>query len=216
MKYDLCIFDLDGTLVDTRADITTAVNKMLSHYGLETRSIGEVTGYVGDGVKHLVSRCIASHEINFDEALSLFNDAYASHLLDTTRPYPGVYEVLDRLQGTRKALLTNKPRSFTETIIDGLELTHYFESLVFGDTLSRRKPSPEVVEHILSETGVIRDRVIMVGDGKNDILTAKAAGINSVYASYGYSDIYGLLDLVPDFVIHSITELVPICCGDNC
>jgi phosphoglycolate phosphatase len=213
MKYELCIFDLDGTLVDTRVDITTAVNLMLSHYGLEPMEMGEVIGYVGDGVRRLVSRCIISKNIDLDEAVKIFNDAYDRHLLDTTKPYPGVYAVLDQLSGVKKALLTNKPASFTIKIIDALKLTPYFEVVVCGDTLPVKKPSPEVVNHILMKTGVSGDKAILVGDGKNDVLTARAAGIKLVYASYGYSSERGAVEFAPDFIIDRITDLLQICMG---
>lgn len=213
MKYELCIFDLDGTLVDTRADITTAVNLMLSHYGLDPMEMEEVIGYVGDGVRKLVSRCIISKNIDLEEAVKIFNDAYDRHLLDTTKLYPDVYTVFDRLSGVRKALLTNKPGSFTMKILDALQLTPYFEVIVCGDTLPVKKPSPEVVYHILMKTGVSGNKAILIGDGKNDVLTARAAGIPSVYASYGYSSIRRDMALVPDFIIDRITDLLPICMG---
>ncbi|MGQ9616468.1 MAG: HAD family hydrolase [Spirochaetota bacterium] len=213
MKYELCIFDLDGTLVDTRVDITTAVNLMLSHYGLAPMEMEEVIGYVGDGVRKLVSRCIISKNIDLEEAVKIFNDAYDRHLLDTTKPYPEVYTVLDRLSGVKKALLTNKPGSFTMKIVDALQLTHYFEVIVCGDTLHVKKPSPEVVNHILMKTGVPGNKAILIGDGKNDVLTARAAGISSVYANYGYSSIRGDMAIIPDFIIDRITDLLPICMG---
>lgn len=211
MKYELYIFDLDGTLVDTRIDITTAVNLMLSHYGLKPMEVRDVIGYVGDGVRKLVSRCITSKNIDLEEAVKVFNDAYDRHLLDTTKPYPGVYAVLDQLAGVKKALLTNKPGSFTMKIVDALKLTPYFDVIVCGDTLPVKKPSPEVVNHILRKTGVSGDKAILIGDGKNDVLTARAAGITSVYASYGYSSEKGIVEFSPDFIIDSITDLLSIC-----
>ena len=98
MAFDLYIFDLDGTLIDTRQDITTAINEMLNHYGLESKSVGEVTGFVGDGIKKLVQRCMEKSRVALDEAVSMFRDSYWNYMLDTTITYPGVLKLLAHLK----------------------------------------------------------------------------------------------------------------------
>lgn len=210
MGFDLYIFDFDGTLVDTRQDMTSAVNVMLTHYGLETKSVPEVTSYVGDGIKKLVERCIGSHDVDIKDAVSRFNRAYASHLLDTTVTYPGVYEVLDNLKDKYRAILTNKSYDFTKIITDALALTSYFSLIIGGDTLKNKKPNPEGVEHILKESGIKRGRTCMIGDGINDILMAKGAGIKSIYAKYGYTDVSKIKDEQPDYIIDNPLEILKL------
>lgn len=209
MGFDLCIFDLDGTLIDTRMDITAAVNDMLSHYNLGTKSVDEVTDYVGDGIKKLVERCIKDSRVEMMRAVSVFETAYSSRLLETTRPYPGIYEALDQLEGKSKAVLTNKSYVFTKTITDGLNLSRYFDLIVGGDTLDVKKPSPEGIEYIINQSGIKKEKAVMIGDGKNDIMTAKNAGIASIYVNYGFSKRSG--DLHPNFIINDPLELLDIC-----
>jgi len=206
----LYIFDLDGTLIDTRKDLTVAVNQMLALYGLESKSIDEVTSYVGDGLLKLVERCIGDNGVNISEALSAFKKAYSDHLLDTTRLYPGIREVLDRLRRC-KALLTNKSYDLSKEIMDRLELADYFTLIVGGNTLKTKKPSSEGVEYILAQTGFPRDKAVMIGDGKNDILAAREAGVASVYVTYGFTHLENVKGFNPDFIIRRPQELLAIC-----
>ncbi len=210
MNYELLIFDLDGTLIDTRQDITNAANEMLVRYGLEQKSVDEVTGYVGDGIARLVERCMGDEDVNIDEAVLLFKEIYTARLLDNTRPYPGIIELLDRLEGSRKAILTNKAYAPSKAITDGLGLTDYFEIFVGGNTLPRKKPFPDGVNYIVEKIGVSREKAILIGDGRNDILTAAEAGIPSVYVSWGFSDGGKIAGLNPDFTIDRPDELIAL------
>lgn len=210
MNYELLIFDLDGTLIDTRQDITNAANEMLVLYGLEQKSVDEVTGYVGDGIARLVERCMGDEDVNIDEAVLLFKEIYTARLLDNTRPYPGIIELLDRLVGSRKAILTNKAYAPSKAITDGLGLTGYFEIFVGGNTLPRKKPFPDGVNYIVEKIGVSREKAILIGDGRNDILTAAEAGIPSVYVSWGFSDGGKIAGLNPDFTIDRPDELIAL------
>jgi len=208
MGYNLIIFDLDGTLIDTRQDLTTAVNEMLDYYGLKLKSIDEVTSYVGDGIRKLVERCTGNQKIDIEEALKIFNDSYSLHLCDNTKPYPGVDELLEKLKNRKKSILTNKPFRFTKTILDKLNLTHHFSFVVGGDTLNVKKPEPEGIKYILNKMNMNNKSTVMVGDGINDILTAKQAGIPSIYVSYGYSDITKLNGLNPDYIANDPLEIL--------
>ena len=210
MTYELLIFDLDGTLIDTRQDIADSANIMLAHYGLHGKTVAEVTGYVGDGIAKLVERCIGNERVDFEEAVSMFKRIYTEHLLENTRPYPGIIELLEQLNFYRKAVLTNKAHGPSKTIVHGLGLTPYFEMIVGGDTLPRRKPFPDGINHILENTGVAREKSLLIGDGRNDILTAAEANIRSAYVSWGYSEGSSMSDLVPDFTIDHPQELMAI------
>ena len=210
MKYELLIFDLDGTLIDTRQDIADSANIMLAHYDLEGKSVDEVTGYVGDGIAKFVERCIGDAKLDFDEAVSMFKSIYTSHLLENTKPYPGIKELLDKLYMYRKAVLTNKAHGPSEAIINGLGLATFFEMVVGGDTLPRKKPFPDGVNHILEKMAVDRGKTLLVGDGRNDILTAAECNIQSIYVGWGFSDDGSMSDLNPDFSIDHPHELLEI------
>ncbi len=210
MTYELLIFDLDGTLIDTRQDIANSANIMLDHYGLDGKSVAEVTSYVGDGIAKFVERCIGDEKVNFNEAVSMFKSIYTEHLLENTSPYPGIMELLDQLNMYRKAVLTNKAYDPTKTITDGLGLTTHFEMVVGGDTLPRKKPFPDGVNYILENTGVDRGKSLLIGDGRNDILTAADTELRSVYVSWGFSDDSSMSDLSPDFTIDHPEELLAI------
>jgi len=200
MNYDLFIFDLDGTLVDTRLDIAKSINEMLNYCNIEEKSVTEITSLVGDGIKKLVERSVYGQEVDIEEALNIFNESYSNHLLDSTKAYPGVYEMLERLN-KKKAILTNKSFCFTKKIIDKLDLTYHFSVIVSGDTMQTKKPEPDGINYILGTTDTNSKRALMIGDGKNDILAAKVVHIPSVYVTYGYSDIAKLDGLKPDYII---------------
>ncbi len=210
MLFKLVIFDLDGTLIDTRHDITTAINEVLSSYGLPIKSMEEVTGFVGDGIRVLVERCLGGSGIDATEAVSRFKDSYWNHMLDRTAPYPGVPALLDRLGDIKKAVLTNKAYRFTRAIMDRLGLTDRFECIVGGDSVGRKKPYTDGVDYILRKTGVAAARAIMIGDGKNDVVVAKQAGLASVWASYGFCARERLAGEKPDYEIQEPSRLLDI------
>ncbi len=211
MGYDLCIFDLDGTLIDTRVDITAAVNDMLSNYDLGKKGVDEVTGYVGDGIRKLVERCIMDDRVDIKQAISVFKTAYSSRLLETTKPYPGVFRVLEQLGDRCKAVLTNKSYDLSKAITDGLDLSHFFTLFIGGDTFEVKKPYADGIEYIIKHSGIKKEKTVMIGDGKNDILAAKNAGVASIFATYGFSKKDIIINLQPDFMINDPLELLDIC-----
>jgi phosphoglycolate phosphatase len=208
LRFRLYIFDLDGTLIDTRQDITTAVNRMLEELGLPTKSLEEVVSYVGDGIRKLVERAVGKNSVDFEKAESLFRNYYQTHLVDTTCPYPGVTDTLQMLERSQKAVLTNKAYRLSKAILDHLEITHFFSVIVGGDSVREKKPSPQGLEFILENTGVRPEDAVMIGDNKNDIITAQSTGVTSVYVTYGFTDLETVLPLNPDFVIRSPGELL--------
>jgi phosphoglycolate phosphatase len=211
MGFKLCIFDLDGTLIDTSGDITDAINDMRAFFNLDKMERDKVIDYVGDGIRKLVERCIHRQNVDLEEAVSFFEHAYRRRLVETTKPYPGIIKVLNQLEENSKAILTNKSYSFTEEIVRKLDLERYFPIIVAGDTLKRKKPFPDAVEHIIRQTDSRREATIMIGDGKNDVLTARNAGISCIYVTYGFGRLRMLGDLQPDYVIDRPEELLGIC-----
>jgi phosphoglycolate phosphatase len=226
MGFDLLIFDFDGTLVDTRLDITNAVNDMLARFGKPRKGVEEVTSYVGDGIVKIVERSMGTVGAGIEEtgdkesgtpgaslgeAVSVFRESYARRLLENTAPYPGVLEALAGLDGRVKAILTNKAYEYTKAISDGLGLTPHFALILGGDSVKSRKPATEGVELILDRTGIPRERAVMIGDGPNDVLTAKNAGIPSIYVTYGFNPPRAVESLAPDFIIDDPREIIDIC-----
>jgi phosphoglycolate phosphatase len=211
MGFDLLIFDFDGTLVDTRVDITNAVNDMLARFGMPNKGVEEVTSYVGDGIVKIVERSIGTFGVSLEKAASVFRESYARRLLENTAPYPGVVEALTGLDGKLKAILTNKAYEYTKAISDGLGLTPHFAVILGGDSVKNKKPSTEGVDLILKRTGIPRPRAVMIGDGPNDVLTAKNAGIASVYVTYGFNPPHTVESLEPDFIVDDPRDVIGIC-----
>lgn len=180
----LAIFDLDGTLVDSREDLAQAVNHALSQVGVPQRSLAEVTHFVGDGAAKLMSRSLASNDQLLDPALDAWADYYRDHLLDHTRLYPGLAEVLAAAQRTL-AVQTNKPGEMARAILQGLGVAGRFAQVVGGDE-GPRKPDPAGALAIASQLGARPEETVFIGDSKVDLETARAAGMRFVAVTWGY------------------------------
>ncbi|MFC1461201.1 HAD-IA family hydrolase [Verrucomicrobiota bacterium] len=183
----LLIFDLDGTLIDSRQDLCTAINLMRNHYGLPPLSLDTVSGYVGDGIRKLVVRSFQGFETDIDEAVRLDFDFYTQHLYDTTIPYPGVIEGLSALDkaGHTLALISNKPLAACTELLRHFRISDLFASVLGGDSCAHRKPSPEPIFMTLRATGVDARDAWMIGDNHTDIEAARRAGITSAFVQYG-------------------------------
>ncbi len=210
MRFRLYIFDLDGTLLDTRRDLTTAVNEMLAVFGVKPKSLDEVVGYVGDGIRRLVERSMGVNSPDLERAEELFREAYEAHLVDATVPYPGVVETLQMLDRSHKAVFTNKSHRLSVRLLEELGILHFFSVVVGGDSVKEKKPFPEGIEHILEKTGTRTEDAVMIGDNKNDVLSAQKAGIASVFVTYGFSRLEHVLPHNPDYVIKSPGELLTL------
>ncbi len=212
-NYKLYIFDLDGTLLDTRKDLTTAVNTMREAFGLSPLDIDTVIGMVGDGIVKLIERALKEiNGVDLKEAKRVFDEAYSKILTDNTKPYDGVIEVLEKLKSKNKKLtvLTNKPRIYTLPIIERLNLHRYFDKILCADDLKNKKPDPEGINRLIDSLKVERFKAIMIGDSKNDVLSAKNAGIDSVFVKYGYRSIESVIDLNPDYVVDRPEDILLI------
>ena len=190
--FDVVVFDLDGTLVDSSADLAAALNHVLARLGRPTADAATVRRLVGRGARVLIREGLAltgaSSERLVDENYPVFIDYYAAHIRDGTRPYPGVEAMLDELgeRGARPAICTNKPERLTHLLIDALGWRGRFEAIVGADTLPVRKPDPAVLHHACALLGV--ERALMIGDSANDALAARAAGIPVLLVTYGYTE----------------------------
>jgi phosphoglycolate phosphatase len=207
-KVDLLIFDLDGTLADTRADLTAAVNHALKELALPPLPMEQVCRYVGDGLQTLLNRALGlAHGDLVADAVKLFRDYYGLHLLDRTRLYSGVRETLDHFRGKRKAIVTNKPLAFSERILAGLEIEGHFEIVLGGDSTVQRKPHPEPALKVLTLTGVDPRLAAMVGDSPADIEMAQQAGLYSVGVTYGLRSAAEVRAAGPDLLLERLAEL---------
>ena len=209
--FDAVLFDLDGTLVDSSYDLMSAVNAMLTELGLPTRTHAEVLAFVGDGARDLVSRALPVDRRDLvAPALARFGELYRRGLLDATRPYPGIPEVLARLEPLALAVASNKPEEFVRKILDGLGLAAHFRCMVGGDSLPVRKPDPAVLLAVLARLGVSPAQALQVGDGVQDIQAAQRAGLASCGVAWGYRAGAVLLEAGADVVIDAPAELLEV------
>ena len=210
------MFDLDGTLVDSRRDIADAANALLEACGAQPLPQDRIGRMVGDGAAVLVARAFAAAgQRPPPDALEQFLGLYNRRLLDHTRPYPGIRETLDALDGSaRLALLTNKPLESTRRILDGLDLARFFtrDAVVGGDGPFPRKPDPSGLLHLAANAGVSPHDTLLVGDSIIDWRTARHASSAMCIARYGFGyEGFPVEQLgATDSVIDAPTELLSL------
>ncbi|HEX5226576.1 MAG TPA: HAD hydrolase-like protein [Bryobacteraceae bacterium] len=207
---DLLIFDLDGTLIDSKLDLVHSANATRAFMGLGAISEELVSSYVGNGAPVLVRRLLgaeASHE-DVARALEYFLSYYRAHMLDNTHLYPGVREALDRFHadGTQMAVLTNKPVKFSRSLVAGLGLAEHFFQVYGGNSFEQKKPDPIGIETLLGESGASRERTIMVGDSGVDVRTARNARVTACGVAWGFQPETFAAE-PPDLVIENMMEL---------
>ncbi|MGH9773873.1 MAG: HAD family hydrolase [Candidatus Acidiferrales bacterium] len=201
------IFDLDGTLIDSRLDLANSVNATLEHLGRPPLSHDEIFSYVGNGAPALIRRALGdATEEQAAGALSFFLEYYRQHMLDLTKPYPGVLEGLQRFRGLPMAVLTNKPVRFSRAILNGLDLSRFFPFVYGGNSFERKKPDPMGVHVILRDLRADAGESMMVGDSEVDVQTARNAGIRVCGVTYGLGS-PRLADSAPDLLVASLVEL---------
>ena len=207
---ELIIFDLDGTLIDSKLDLAHAVNAMRAHMGLGPLEHELIYSYVGNGAPVLVRRALGPEmpQADVDRGLEFFLAYYRDHMLDYTTLYPGVRETLEKLdnEDRRLAVLTNKPVRISAAILDGLGVGGHFFRVYGGNSFPEKKPHPMGVEALLRESGARKDRTLMVGDSAVDIRTARNAGIPCCGVTYGFQP-DSLERDPPDFLIHRMDQI---------
>lgn len=184
------VLDLDGTLVDTKDDITAATNVTLAALGLPPQDPGMLLGYVGNGARALLERALGDeHGARIDEGLGVFMPWYRAHLLDHAVVYPGLREVLDALagEGAVFSVLTNKLEDMSASILRGLDLEALCPRLIGGDTLPVRKPDPTGLRQLIAATGVAPGATLMVGDSAVDVATGRNAGVPTCAVFWGFN-----------------------------
>ena len=194
----LIVFDLDGTLVDSRRDLADSTNEMLESYGARPLPTDEVVAMVGEGAMKLVARALAAAGLDRPErrdALERFREIYNRRLLEHTRPYDGISEVIRAaVSRARLAVLTNKPAAPTHRLLEAFDLAMPFSWVIGGDSEFPRKPDPAAVEYLMAQAGVRAAETLFVGDSMIDVDTARRAGVRMCVARYGFGHLRG--DLV--------------------
>jgi len=211
--FDLAIFDLDGTLIDSKLDLAYSVNATLEHLGRAPLPHERIFSYVGSGAPVLIRRAMGAEasDAECEAALKFFIHYYHEHRLDYTVLYPGVHETLIALHesGVQLAVLTNKPVRISDAIVDGLGVGKLFFRIYGGNSFPEKKPSPVGIVQLLRESGAGRDRTLMVGDSSVDIETARNAGVCSCGLTYGFQP-ETLKTIPPDYLLDHFSGLTNI------
>ncbi|MGD1152517.1 MAG: HAD-IA family hydrolase [Syntrophales bacterium] len=212
MKHiDLMIFDLDGTLVNSGGDIVASVNYTLETLAIPAKKPKEILSFVGDGVNKMIERALGNEfQHLFDEAMDIFSDYYARHMLDMTSLCDSVIEVLDHFRDKKKVIITNKRRYFTFKMTDALGITKYFEEIIGADSTAYKKPDPRLFIPLIERVGAVYNDTVVIGDGVNDIMLAKNTGVLSCALLNGLTHRDILLALDPDFACEGLRELLKI------
>jgi len=209
----LLVFDLDGTLIDSGADLCHSINAMLEHFGRALLPQAVIASYIGDGAGMLVRRALGDpdDQVFVDAAIRFFLDWYREHKLDNTYVYPGVFASLEALsvatdgRPPEMAVLTNKPVGPARAICEGLGLSRYFSTIYGGDSFHSKKPDPHGLLTLIRKAAVRADETLMVGDSDVDVLTARNAGSWSLGCKFGLSP-HTLEAAPPDVLVDSADE----------
>jgi len=212
---ELIMIDVDGTLVDSVPDLSWCLDETLKEVGLPPRGEAAARNWVGNGVIRLVERGIANDldaphdQAIFEKAMPIFRELYAENTSKRSRLYSGVKEGMEYLKTLpiKIGCITNKDAQFTHPILKDLGLWNYFEIVISGDTLEKKKPDPLPLLHGAKELGADPQKSLMLGDSTSDVKAARAAGFDIICMSYGYNHGVDIRDSKPDAVIDSFIEL---------
>jgi len=214
-KPEMVLIDVDGTLVDSVPDLAFCVDEMMKQLGRPVHGEAKVREWVGNGVERLTRRALIGQldgepdDADFEKAYPVFMQLYAENTSKRSVLYPGVKEGVEYLKsaGYKLGCVTNKAAQFTIPLLKDLGVFDYFEIVVSGDTLPKKKPDPMPLLHVAEHFGVSPEKSLMVGDSVSDVKAARAAGFQIVCMSYGYNHGMDIRDANPDAVIDSMTEL---------
>jgi phosphoglycolate phosphatase len=219
VHYTHLSFDLDGTLVDTAAEIAAAVNGALAEFGVAARPVEEITLLIGGGAHELMRRLLERIEserppgatpLPVADVLERLDDHYAETAGTVGRPYDDCIDSLQRLRvaGVRLVCLTNKEERFARRVLQQTRLDRYFELLIGGDTLAHKKPHAGVIEHVLRQTGARATQFAHVGDSRTDVETARNASVAAWAVPYGYNAGEPIAASMPDRLFANLSDIV--------
>lgn len=211
MDPQLLIFDLDGTLIDSREDLAAGINHMRSRFGLDSLPLATVVGYIGNGIRRLVEGSLQGADVDVEEALRINKEYYYSHLTVHTNLYDGVEQGISRLidAGHKLAVLTNKPGAPSRQILEYCGIGNAFTSIIGGGDVEHLKPDPDGAYRCMKISGANEANTWMIGDHWTDLAVAERAGIKSAFVRYGFGD---ERDYKPDVYFASFSELVGYFC----
>lgn len=208
------MIDLDGTLLDTACDLAAAANMMLRELGRVELPLETIQSYIGKGIQKLVKRSLTGSldgepeaEL-FDRAMPIYERDYAKTLCVNTQPYPGVLEGLNALReaGFHLACITNKAEAFTMPLLRATELLGYFDIVLSGDSLPKKKPHPMPLLHACKHFGILPHEMLLIGDSLNDAEAARAAGCHIFCVPYGYNEGRDVQELDCDAIVPSVYD----------
>lgn len=214
-KPEMVLIDVDGTLVDSVPDLAYCVDEMLKALNMPARGEERVRHWVGNGVERLVRRGLVNDldgepdEALFEKAMPIFNALYAENTSKRSCLYPGVKQALDFLSATdvKIGCVTNKAAQFTLPILKDLGIADYFEIVICGDTLAKKKPDPLPLLHAAERLAVQPENSLMLGDSMSDVKAARAAGFSIICMSYGYNHGEDIRDYHPDAVVDRMDQI---------
>ncbi len=202
------MFDLDGTLVDSKADIVSQVNAALADGGFPRRSDEELQRWIGRGSRYLFENVTGAGPEAVEALVRDFSRRYMEHIDDSTRPYPGVRETLAHYASLPKVVITNKGQAFADVLLEKLGLRRHFAAVFGAEAFLKKKPDPLPLLEACRRFGVEPARAAFVGDSWPDMAASKACGAVTVCVSYGYGDLPAMRELKPDYEIHRIEQLI--------
>lgn len=210
---DLLIFDLDGTVIDSKADIATAVNKTLIHFGAEPVPLSTIAQYVGTGVRPLIEDVLKDYgvrESQKEQVLEVFSQWYLKHLADETCLFPGVEQVLKHFKAKKKVILTNKSNLFLKPLMERLRLHDHFVDAFGRESFAKRKPDPLPVLEIMKLYEAKPESTLIVGDTEVDILSGRGANIMTCGVLYGFGDPEKMAAAQPDCTVKECVEMIDL------
>ena len=209
--FDILIFDFDGTLVNTAPDVHTCCNLTLAQMDLGQISLEQAKLAIGPGPDNFATITLGKNNVHrLDEFIQIFRHHYNEHCLDKTTLFPGIKKLLTVLSGHKMVIASNKPRVYTNVIIEGLGQHSHFDLLVGPEDVNQLKPHPEMLVYAIKKLGGNADTTLMIGDTDNDILAAQAAKVTSCAVCWGYAPRETLVDAKPDFFIKHPSDLIEI------
>jgi phosphoglycolate phosphatase len=214
-QVEALLFDLDGTLVDTRQDIFESLNYALAALGRPRRTLDEVTRFIGDGARELLKRALGEENRALSEALEIFRSHYLAHCVDHARLYPGVRDILDRFSHKALAVVTNKLEAHTRAVLEALQVADRFQAVLCADLALPRKPAPDLLLEGARRLNVAPGRAMMVGDSPMDVEAGRRAGMRTCAVTYGYRPEEELRAAGPDLVVSRMADLASLLSDDS-
>ena len=205
----LILYDLDGTLVDTRRDIINSVRYALKTLNGPELTDDEIKDCVGTGLHALIKQAFRTDDEKLaDRGSKLYREHYKKHMLDHTHLYGGACECLEYFKDRKQAVITNKPNPYSSQILEALGVAHYFIAILAGDNGLPFKPDPAAIRHLMLDTDSTEEEVIFVGDSSVDIQAARNAGVEVVTLSHGFASEAALREAKPDHIVHNFAEIL--------